>query len=295
MTYPAGKAHGKKGQPSNLALLSREDSLAEPIEWLDWPEVNNPTWFETILGHVHNLRYPRKDYASGHSRATTSHIDDAIRRLAETPAKKHFLPMTKHQPPVPDLRLSGARRDRAIEISRNLLDITRRDPYLIRFVATGYCWAAKESMRVYLKDQREADFGKHLILVVRDLKLSYRLVGFDKEKEQTNSKEWLDWLDLIGNEVIFEGVRDPSKPAELGHLAIDVMIPELTRKSREFHEVMLAAAAAELWRCVAPRPMQYQESFDLVGKGEDRCSNCPYFPRPEVVPQSSFTERGQGA
>jgi len=266
----------KRGRPPNLALLAREDSLAENIDWLHLPDLNASTWFEKVSNYVTNLRFSKNDYLSGLSEAAICHIDGAFGRLTTTVASKFFTDATPDKRLVPDLRLWGARRERCFKISRDLLIATRQDPYTMRYLATGYCWAAKDSMRIYLKDKKDAEFGIPFIRLVRALKLSCRFVGFDKEQHRTDFKEWRDVLEIPEpTEVECEGLRDQSSEAELEHFAIDVCIPGLKRKSREFHEVMLMAAAAELWRCVAPRKLDFQQSLSFPSI--DLCLDCPHF------------------
>jgi hypothetical protein len=261
----------KKGHPTNLALLTREDSLAEDIDWLHLPDLNASTWFEKISGYVNNLRFPEDEYLSGLSAAAILHIDDAFDRLATTAALKFFTDATPDKRLVPDLRLWGARRERCFKISRDLLIATRQDPHTMRYLATGYCWAAKDSMRVYLKDKKEAEFGIRFIRLVRTL---------NKEQRLTDFKEWRNVLEIPEpTEIECEGLRDQSSEAELEHFAIDVCIPGLKRKSREFHEVMLLAAAAELWRCVAPRKLEFQQSMSF--SSIDLCLDCPHFSSPK--------------
>jgi len=191
---PGNKTAAKRGHPTNLALLGREDYMADRIVWLDIPELNDPAWFAKVHSYVNDLRFPTVGYVSGLSGQSISHVDDAFVRLAATAAGKFCVNTTHNKTQVPDLNLWGARYERAIDISRLLLLITRRNPYLVRYAATGYCWAACDSMRIYLREQREADFGRNLLELVCDLQLDVRLVGFESKDGRTNAVEWAGWL-----------------------------------------------------------------------------------------------------
>lgn len=152
------------------------------------------------------------------------------------------------------MTLTGVRRERAIELSRALLRLASRNPYLVRQVVMGYCHSVSVRMRVVLTDDADADFGRKLLKLVKELnlpQLSARIIGFSVGDEQANLTTWLQLLGLSSStDIKSEPAHNSDNSAALRHVGIKLVCGKSKRASREFHEVMMVAAVIELWKCV---------------------------------------------
>jgi hypothetical protein len=198
---------------------------------------------------------------SGSPTAMEKHIVQRAAEIYQTPAgNKAFIPVpTSNKEMLPDFRTGGVRFELAEELSRALLDLTRREPYHVRHAVLGYCWAVGCRMRVVLTDRADAKYGRTLIWLVNELSLpwlTWRLFGFKVGSECGDPSGWISDLGLLGDPLVEpQPAHDPSNRAELHHIGLEVRVTQSAnskreRNSREFFEVMLAAAIVELWRSV---------------------------------------------
>lgn len=116
----------KRGRPGNLVANWDQITALGPIELLDCTALNNLDWFRQGHGYLINLLCPEKGYHSDLTPAMELHIKEQVLRLRETPMGKFFERSAAAPQDLPDLQLYGIRMERAIEMSRALLRITRR-------------------------------------------------------------------------------------------------------------------------------------------------------------------------
>jgi hypothetical protein len=74
----------------------------------------------------------------------------------------------------PASRLSKSQWGRACRLGRALMSLARRRPYLVRTAVLGYCCAAITRRYVVMTDAEDAEFGKLIIEVVRELHFNER-------------------------------------------------------------------------------------------------------------------------
>ncbi len=160
----------KRGRPGNLVANWDQITALGPIELLDCTALNNLDWFRQGHGYLINLLCPEKGYHSDLTPAMELHIKEQVLRLRETPMGKFFERSAAAPQDLPDLQLYGIRMERAIEMSRALLRITRRDPYLVRSVVLGYTCAVSDRMRCELTDIEVAKYGEFLTRLVIGLR-----------------------------------------------------------------------------------------------------------------------------
>lgn len=250
-------ASRKRGRRGNLSANGAQIVALGPIDPLDCVALNNIDWFLQSYGFLMNLRCPEKGYRSSLTPAMESHIREKLEALRYTPLSKFYIKSDAAQQELPDLQLRGIRLERAIKMSHALLRIARRDRDLVRRVVLGYCLAVSDRMRVEFIDIRDAKRGRELIELVKNMRLPWlgiRLVGYSLAAEKGDPNEWLKIFGLKTTTPIdYVHAQNQSSRSELGHIAIDVRNFAAQRNSREFLEVMLVAAATELWRCVLPQ------------------------------------------
>jgi hypothetical protein len=143
------------------------------------------------------------------------------------------------------------------------MSLARRRPHLVRSAVLGYCYAATTRRYVVLTDADDADYGKSLIELVRELhinELKIHLVGFRVGCNLPHIAHWLRVLKLPPTTAVdFETANNTQSPARLNHVGIKVCWGDSSRASQEWHEVALLAAIIELWRSVTP-----SHGFELV-------------------------------
>lgn len=252
----------RRGPRGNLARFYREqaDELKTPIDPSDFCRHNDSDWFKRIQQLVLDLRDGITRQYSGITPEMVAHIDANIMEMSKLPIGKQFVVGLGTERKYPDLQISGVRRERAIELSRALLDVTKQDPILVRHAALVYLYAVDERMQVRLTDREYAPHGRVLIRLVDQVAkrlhspwICWRLVGFEIDGEHKDPAGWFEDLGLEPTEIPFVKPNTPDNRAELDHIRIDVCFATgKYRLSREFHEVMLLTAVAELWRCVRP-------------------------------------------
>jgi hypothetical protein len=79
------------------------------------------------------------------------------------------------------------------------MSLARRRPYLVRSAVLGYCYAATTRRYVVLTNGDDADFGKLLIEVVRELHINevkVHLAGFRVGFNLPDIGQWLRVLAL---------------------------------------------------------------------------------------------------
>lgn len=254
----------KRGRPANLLASWQQIIRQGPIEPLDCARLNCADWFLRSHGYLKNLSCPEIGYQSGLTMAMESHIGEQVRQLKKTPLGKFFKTSAANQMDLPDLRLSSSQMERAIELSRALLRITRRDPYFVRSAVLGYCEAVSDRRRIRLTDLRVAEYGKILIRLVKRLKLpsiEARLIGYQVQNEKGDLSKWLEMI-KPGRDTPLEFIlaENQSSRAECGHIGIDIRNTESQRSSAAFFSVMVTAATTEIWRCVWIRKRALQSS-----------------------------------
>lgn len=254
----------RRGPRGNLAQFYRDRSseLEQPISPLNYARIDEPDWFARTQHLVLNLRYGIKVDNLGFAPAMITHVVKSINQMAKVPIGNQFVvdPLTNCH--YPDLQVSGVRRERAIELGKALMAVTRNDPYIIRHAVLGYLYAANDRMQVVLTGHQYAPYGRVLISLVGQIRerldhpwLTWRLVGFEVDGERGDLAGWLVDLSLEPDfHVEFTKANTAHNKGELDHIRIDVCSAlGKHRLSREFQEVMVLAAATELWKCVRPK------------------------------------------
>ncbi len=253
----------KRGRLPNLGRFYREQAaqLKAPTDPVNYCRLNDPDWFKRIQQVVLDLRNGVNRQYSGVSPTLVAMADVNIAQIAKLPIGNQFEVEPQSRRGFPALHIKGIRRDRAVELSQALLDVTIRDPYLARHGVIGYLYGVDKRMQVLITDHLYASYGRVLIDIVDQVVerldqpwLSWNLVGFEVDGVKADLTTWLTELGLdTKTDVFHEKAKAPHNQAELDHIRIDVCLARgENRQSREFYEVMLLAAVTELWKCVAP-------------------------------------------
>ena len=247
----------KGGVPPNRAPFTDDPSLAEEIQPLDFARLDDRGWFERYTGYI--LRHIRDAQDCSEFQvlpAMGRHIADQIRALREKAAGFEFEESPTTDQWLPSLRLTGVRRERAIELSGALLGLAQSNPCLVRSVAPRYCYGVIARMRIVLTAYGNAAFGRRLLRLVDLLKLPWltpKIVGFTVQGQEPDLTRWIHELrPHPETTIVFQRAPNQSSPAGLNHIGIDVTHEPSGWTSREFHEVLVVASVIELWRCVRP-------------------------------------------
>lgn len=256
-------AIAKRGRQPNLARFYREqaEELETPIYPLDYCRLNDPYWFERMQQLALDLH--AKPPNSTLTSQMVAQVDANIRKMERLPIGNQLKFDPRSQRKVPDLQMTGVRRARAIEISKALLDVTKEGPSLVRHAVLGYLYAVDDRMQIRLTDRQNAPYGRVLMSLVDQIAkrlrspwLCWRLLGVEVDKEHKDPAGWFRDLGVepsrIPDVFPFTRPKTPHNRAELDHIRIEVCFAGGGyRRSREFYEVMLLAAASELWKCVS--------------------------------------------
>jgi hypothetical protein len=242
-------------------MIQRSIALAEPNSER-YARIDDPEWFARTQHLVLNLRYGIKVDNLGFAPAMITHVVKIINQMAKLPIGNQFVvdPLTNCD--YPDLQVSGVRRERAIELSEALVAVTRNVAYLVRHAVLGYLYAANDRLQVVLIDRQYAPYGRVFIDLADRIAerldcswLTWRLIGVKVDGERGDPAGW--WADLClepNLHVGFTKANTAHNRAELDHIRIDICSAfGKHRLSREFYEVMILAAATELWKCVRPK------------------------------------------
>jgi hypothetical protein len=254
----------KRGRLPNLARFYHEQDaeLQMPIYPLNYCRHNDPDWFKRTQQLVLDLRDGIKRPNSTLTPQMVAHVDANIAKIEMLPIGNQFKTEPRSKRKLPDLQVTGVRRERAIEISEALLTVTKLDPCKVRHAALGYLYAVDDRMQVRLTGREYAPYGRVLLSLVDRVaerlhspSLCWRLKGIEVDKERKDPRGWFRDLILepskIPTDIPFTSPKTPHNTAELDHILIDVCFAGgKNRVSREFHEVMLFAAVTELWKCV---------------------------------------------
>jgi hypothetical protein len=180
--------------------------------------------------------------------ADFSPADRQLARLLESPANPNLRLI------VPPSDLPADEWKRACRLGRALMALARRKPYRVRSAVLGYVYAVTTDRYVIMTDENDADFGKLLIELVRELHivgLKIHLVGFHVGCNMIDIGQWLRVLELPpATPVDFVRANNLDNFARLKHVGIRICWGGTSRASREWHEVALLAAIIELWRSV---------------------------------------------
>jgi hypothetical protein len=247
----------KRGRLSKAAQFLQSGVQASPIKTLPYAKRDDPNWFQDAQSYI--IRCWRLGAEPGSVQIDPqmlAHMQRRVTELIDSPARRFFIPQVNSQAWIPDLGLKGAPRKRAIELSHELLRVTKSDPKLTRLVALGFCKTASARMRILLTDHADAALGQSLIQLVEQLGLEWLgfiIVGFRNGDREEDLSDWLVPLGLRPDEVVIEReqVHNPDCEAALKYIAVDVVNLDIRRASREFLEVMLVASIVELWNCVS--------------------------------------------
>jgi hypothetical protein len=155
---------------------------------------------------------------------------------------------------VPPLRLSDDQWERAVLLASKLLHAARRRPYLVSGAVLGYCYAATTHRHVIMTDEKDAEYGKLVFELVKELdldQLGVRLVGFRAGPQQTDVEGRRLALQLPPAKADYETTNNLDSPARLNHIGIKVCFGDSGRASPEWHQVAFLATITELWRSVS--------------------------------------------
>jgi len=262
----------KTGRPSNLAFYREYWYPTESINPLLVAKVNCAEWFQLYGGYI---------FRTFSTAETTeffdipdpmrTHIKDRLERISTSlevckgnskcsPADAR-LPRCFEPPEnpnlalhVPPLHLSCDQWERAVLLARKLMYVARRRPCLVRSAVLGYCLAATTHRYVITTDAMNAEYGKTLFELMKELHLgepAIRYVGFRAGSDQTDVKALRKRLRLPPAEADYETTNNLDGPARLNHIGIRVCWGDSHRASPEWHQVAVLAAVTELWRCVS--------------------------------------------
>jgi len=249
----------RKGRPSNHDAFREEKYLLrEEIPILPFAALDDEIWFERyggwVIRHLRNgLDCPEFNILP----AMEQHIAARIRLLNSATGGRFFRESSVLPDQwLPDLQLTGVRRDRAIELAQAMLIVTRHDQYLVRRLVLEYCHAVSSRMLVELADYSDSWFGRQLLRLVDDLAcswLAWRIKGFRLGTKQSDPAGWLEQLGLPEDtEINWVQPHNGESDANFDHIGIEIINERTQRASREFLEVMLVAAVSDLWSCVRP-------------------------------------------
>jgi hypothetical protein len=252
----------RRGPRGNLARFYREQTseLQKPIYPLNYSRQNDPDWFARIHRLILDLHDGTNRPNSTLTPAMVAHIDANIAKFEKLPIGRQFVVGVGSKRKYPDLQITGVRRERAIELSRALLDVTKQNPCLVRHAVLGYLYAVDERMQVRLTGREYAPYGRVLINLVDQVVgrlnspwICWQLVGFEIDGEHKDQAGWFEDLGQEPTEIHFTKPNTPDNRAELDHIRVDVCFAGgVYRLSREFYEVMLLAGVTEFWKCVRP-------------------------------------------
>jgi hypothetical protein len=253
----ANSTPAKRGRLSSAAQFLQSEDSAVQIKTLPYAKRDDLNWFKDAQSYI--IRCWRLGAGPGTVQIDpqmVAHMQRRVTELIDSPARRFFIQQVNSQAWIPDLRLKARPRKRAIELSHELLRVTKSDPKVTRFVALGFCKTASKRMRILITDHADAELGQSLIKFVKQLGLdwlSFRIVGFRNGDREEDLSDWLVPLGFKPDEVEIqrEQVHNPDSEAALKYIAVDVVNLDIRRASREFLEVMLVASIVELWNCVS--------------------------------------------
>jgi hypothetical protein len=271
----------KEGRPSNLAFY-RPYWFPTVITPLDDVPVNCAEWFQLYSGYIF------RTFSTGEStelfgvpETMRSYIRQRLNKISlsdeqqvsenheepkGTPKKTAKIsPDTQlarwFEPPenpslklaVPPLHLSNEAWERAVALAAKLMTVARRQPYLVRRVVLGYCYAATTHRHVIITDANDADYAKLLFDLMEELHLNgpaIRYVGYRAGSRQTDVAALVKAFGLPAAPHDHETANNLDSPARLNHIGIRVCWGDSRRASPEWHQVAVLAAVTEVWRCV---------------------------------------------
>lgn len=273
----------KEGRPSNLAFYRPCWCPAAGITALKDAPLDCAEWFQLYGGYIF------RTYSTGETtdlfdipETMRAYIRGRLEKIAtaldkpeepEDPKQPgdaskdnaHICPHAQlarwFEPPenpslklaVPPLHLSNEAWDQAVSLAQKLMSVARRQPYLVRSVVLGYCYAATTHRYVVITDANDAEYGKMLFKLIEELHVDgpvLRYVGFRTGVRRTDVPALARAFGLPSAPHDYETANNLDSPVRLGHIGIRMCWGDSHRSSPEWHQVAVLAAVTELWRCV---------------------------------------------